>query len=73
MMIDCAIAIKSAKENSVKLALIDIPIPVTGGTELDDWPGGIRQKYTVLQPMLKSMMKVLEFSEGEISQRNYIG
>jgi hypothetical protein len=73
MMIDCANSIKSAKSDNVLLSLIDIPIPVTGGTELDDWPGGIRQKYTVLLPMLKSLMKALQFSEIEMNQRNYVG
>ena len=73
MMQSCAKSIKAAKLDNIKLSLLDIPIPVTGGTELDDWPGGIAQKQNTLRPMLQSMMKTLEFSDIEINQRNYVG
>jgi hypothetical protein len=45
MMIDVAKGIAAAKENNVALALVDVPLPVTGGTELDDWPGGDRSVH----------------------------
>jgi hypothetical protein len=40
---------------------------------LDDWPGGILQKYSTLVPMLKEAMKELGFNSEEISRRNYLG
>ena len=34
-------ALKVVKDESIKrLVLVEIPLPVTSGTELDDWPGG---------------------------------
>ena len=30
----------SVKADNVTLAVVEVPLPVTGGTELDDWPGG---------------------------------
>ena len=52
-----------AKEggDETKICSVEVPIPVTGGTELDDWPGGIRQKYSVLRSMTMEMMKVMNF------------
>jgi hypothetical protein len=45
MMVDVAKGITAAKENNVALVLVDVPLPVTGGTELDDWPGGDRSAH----------------------------
>jgi hypothetical protein len=44
-----------------------------GGTELDDWPGGIKQKYLTLYPMIIETMKELKFSPVEINKREYMG
>ena len=46
---------------------------VTGGTELDDWPGGIKQKYSTLRPMLVESMKLLGFSKAVLESRKYLG
>lgn len=74
MMEEVAQAISALleSENGSKLALVDVPLPVTGGTELDDWPGGVLQQYSVLQPMLKVSMKALNFSTTAINARDYL-
>lgn len=36
MMMEVATSVSSIASDSVKLALVDVPLPVTGGTELDD-------------------------------------
>ena len=40
------------EDNMTKVCTVDVPLPVTGGTELDDWPGGIKQKYSILRTMV---------------------
>lgn len=48
-------------------------LTISGGTELDDWPGGIKQKYATLYPMIAETMKALNFSPSEIRKREYLG
>eukprot|EP01036_Dinobryon_divergens_P029055 gene29055-38107_t len=62
-----------AKRDNIRAVLVEIPLPVTGGTELDDWPGGIKQKYSTLRPMLVETMKSLGFSDTAIAARKYLG
>lgn len=73
MMNQIAKAIYNAKSENISTMLVDIPLPVTGGTELDDWPGGIKQKYSTLYPMLIETMKTLQFKQTEINKREYLG
>lgn len=48
-------------------------VACTGGTELDDWPGGIKQKYLTMRPMVAEMLKVMGWSKDAIAQKNFIG
>lgn len=73
MLNEATISVIEARRAGIPLACIDIPLPVTGGTEIDDWPGGIQQKYNTLFPMLCEMMKLLNFPESAVSKREYIG
>lgn len=59
--------------NSNNVCLVDIPIPAVGSTELDEWPGGIRQKYSVLLPMITEMMTHLNFTADQRKQSNFLG
>lgn len=72
MMSEAAIAVSKAHTSNVKVALVEVPIPVTGGTELDDWPGGIKQKYSVLRPMMIEMMASLNFTASDYNKREYL-
>ena len=64
-----------AKEegDATKICGVEVPIPVTGGTELDDWPGGIKQKYSVLRSMIIEMMKEMNFTTAEMETKNFLG
>ena len=64
-----------AKEESdtTKICSVEVPIPVTGGTELDDWPGGIKQKFSVLRSMIIEMMKEMNFTTAEMETKNFLG
>jgi hypothetical protein len=44
MMKDAADGVLAAVEGGVARMAVEVPLPITGGTELDDWPGGIGQK-----------------------------
>ena len=74
MMEEAAEAISALveSEDGGNLALVDVPLPVTGGTELDDWPGGVLQQYSVIAPMLGVTMKALNFSSEAINARDYL-
>jgi len=73
MMVDAANAVSSAMGQGVKRISVEVPLPITGGTELDDWPGGIKQKYGTLRPMVGEMMKVLNFTREEMEAKNFLG
>ena len=72
MMRNAADAIKCARDEGVKVGLIDVPLPEIGATELDAWPGGIKQKYSVLYPMLQETMSALGFPPSAASKREYL-
>ena len=73
MMIELGVGMRAAREAGKNVMLAELPIPVTGGTELDDWPGGIPQKYSVLSPMLQVTMGFLNFTSSAIAERSYLG
>lgn len=92
MMVEISEAAIAARSSGVGVGFVDFPVPVTGGTELDEWPGdapksstaiasltisrlagGIKQKYSVLRPILIELMKLLNFTSVEYSARNYLG
>ena len=58
---------------TTRICSVEVPIPVTGGTELDDWPGGIKQKYSVLRAMVIEMMKEMNFASVEMEAKNFLG
>jgi hypothetical protein len=77
MMLQVARAITSFTSSissmpwSSRVGVVELPLPVTGGTELDDWPGGIKQKFSVLKPMIETSLKQLNFSStGSLSYLN---
>lgn len=73
MMSGVATSILSARASGVKLGIVELPLPVTGGTELDDWPGGIKQKFNTLVPMLEPVLRRLNFSSSAFAQRTFLG
>lgn len=73
MMSEVASALLSARNAGVKRIMrVEIPLPVTGGTELDDWPGGIKQKYATLRPLLMRTMQELNFTADAMNARRFL-
>jgi hypothetical protein len=72
MMKEAAMGVANARQDKILLGRIDIPLPVTGGTELDDWPGGIKQKFSTLLPMLSETMRALNFTSIAMNERAYV-
>ncbi len=73
MMRDVSKSILACKEDGLPLVSCFVPLPVTGGTELDDWPGGIAQKYYTLQPMLQETMLGLNFTKTAREAKAWLG
>jgi hypothetical protein len=73
MMRDAGHSVSEGLSSDFKLMAVEVPLPITGGTELDDWPGGIGQKYMALRPMASEMMKAMNFSSDVISTKNFMG
>jgi hypothetical protein len=69
----CLAAVEFNEEAKSPFFIVDIPLPVTGGTELDDWPGGINQKFATMKPMVEIMMKRLNFTNQAIQSRDWLG
>ena len=38
---------------------VTFDIPLIGATDLDDWPGGVRQQYQSMSPMVEALMKAV--------------
>eukprot|EP00741_Cyanophora_paradoxa_P018670 tig00021073_g18020.t1 len=50
--------------------LVDVPLPLIGKTDLDDWPGGIGQQFIALAPIQKQLASAL--SDGEPEEKGYL-
>ena len=72
MMKDAGDGVLAACSSGVKMMAVEVPLPITGGTELDDWPGGIGQKYETLRPMLAETLRSLGFSAEQIASREFM-
>lgn len=72
MMLNVGKSIAAFAEANSGVGIVELPLPVTGGTELDDWPGGIKQKYSTLRPMLKVAFQFLNFSADAINAQEFM-
>ncbi|EIE25438.1 hypothetical protein COCSUDRAFT_13233, partial [Coccomyxa subellipsoidea C-169] len=65
-------ASQRAFADGVKRQRIELLLPLIGATDLDDWPGGIRQQFKAGQPMVESLLRSLKKDEalqGPLSAR----
>lgn len=56
----------------MKRQRVELLIPLIGATDLDDWPGGIRQQFKAASPMVEELLrelKKLPGLEGPLSAR----
>lgn len=61
-----------AWQAGVKRQRVELLLPLIGATDLDDWPGGIRQQFKAAQPMVEELLrelKKLPGLEGPLSAR----
>eukprot|EP00467_Chlorarachnion_reptans_P010296 CAMPEP_0114510412 /NCGR_PEP_ID=MMETSP0109-20121206/13773_1 /TAXON_ID=29199 /ORGANISM="Chlorarachnion reptans, Strain CCCM449" /LENGTH=249 /DNA_ID=CAMNT_0001689717 /DNA_START=488 /DNA_END=1237 /DNA_ORIENTATION=- len=52
-------AIKRGIADGQMFQRIELMLPLIGATDLDDWPGGIRQQFKAASPMCESILKGL--------------
>ncbi|PNH01740.1 hypothetical protein TSOC_012349 [Tetrabaena socialis] len=57
-------AIESAWRSGVRRQQLELLLPLIGATDLDDWPGGIRQQFKAAQPMVESILRAIKQTEG---------
>jgi len=57
-------SIQAAWADGVSRQRIEIILPLIGATDIDDWPGGIRQQFKAAQPMVEDMLIQLKKTEG---------
>lgn len=59
-----AASVERAWRSGATRATLRLLLPVTGGTDLDDWPGGIRQQGEVAIPLIERMLATLKKVDG---------
>jgi hypothetical protein len=50
-------AIESAWQAGIKRQRVELLLPLIGATDLDDWPGGIRQQFKAAAPLVEGMLR----------------
>jgi hypothetical protein len=50
-------AVRRATADGVELMSIEFNLPLIGATDLDDWPGGVRQQYQAVAPLVGELLK----------------
>lgn len=57
-------SVEQAWRSGTKLQRLELLLPLIGATDLDDWPGGIRQQFKAAQPLVEKILKALKQKEG---------
>lgn len=57
-------AVQRAWKDGVHRQRVELLLPLIGATDLDDWPGGVRQQFKAVLPMIESMLAGLKSVEG---------
>lgn len=57
-------AVQRAWKAGIKRQRLDLLLPLIGATDLDDWPGGVRQQFKAVLPMVESMLAGLKSVPG---------
>ena len=63
---------KAAWNDGIKRQRIELLLPLIGATDIDDWPGGIRQQFKAAQPLVEDLlvqMKTVQGLEGPLKAR----
>ncbi|MEW5314631.1 MAG: hypothetical protein WDW38_006110 [Sanguina aurantia] len=59
-----AAAIEAAWRDGIQMQTVELLLPLIGATDLDDWPGGIRQQYKAASPLVNSIVQSLKRVPG---------
>jgi hypothetical protein len=63
-------AVKKAAADGKELVSVEFNLPLIGATDLDDWPGGVRQQYQAIAPMCGELLKTIGTDDkADIRQR----
>lgn len=62
-------AIKNALSCGIKDMEVTFNLDLIGATDLDDWPGGIRQQYQSASPMIEALMKSINDSSAKVEKK----
>jgi len=68
----CYQATKKAYMAGVNRQRVELILPLIGATDIDDWPGGIRQQFKAAQPMVEGVLvqlKALPELQGPLDAR----
>ncbi|CAN0076185.1 unnamed protein product [Discosporangium mesarthrocarpum] len=57
-------AVWNALSDGKNRQILKLSLPLIGATEMDDWPGGDRQRYQACQPMVRKILLNLPPAEG---------
>lgn len=55
---------KRAWDAGIKRQRVELVLPLIGATDLDDWPGGIRQQFKAAAPMVENLLRQLKALPG---------
>jgi len=50
-------AINAALADGYRLLDVEFLLPLIGATDLDDWPGGVRQQFKAAAPMVEDILR----------------
>ena len=63
-------AVRRAVADGKELVSVEFNLPLIGATDLDDWPGGVRQQYQAIAPMVGELLKSIGTNEkADVTQR----
>ncbi|KAL2632410.1 hypothetical protein R1flu_017096 [Riccia fluitans] len=64
-------ASRQAIKDGVKRLQLEVPLPLIGATDLDDWPGGIQQQFKAAGPVVTSLLNGLVDSDSYKQASDY--
>lgn len=59
-------ACERAYAAGVRRQRVELLLPLIGATDIDDWPGGIRQQFKAAQPMVEQLLLALRQQPGVV-------
>ncbi|KAK9825457.1 hypothetical protein WJX81_003422 [Elliptochloris bilobata] len=54
------LAVQRAWQDGMRRQSLELLLPLIGATDLDDWPGGVRQQAKAAMPMVESLLRELK-------------